>query len=94
LTGADGAQVVLDQAENFRSSWALIYINNDDPAPSVTVGFPRNSTTVVEGNNGPRTEPITIELSDSSTQPRTLRQLHPTHHRALHHQPIRTRRRH
>ncbi|MCV7185698.1 hypothetical protein H7J56_27520 [Mycolicibacterium murale] len=33
LTGADGAQVVLDQAENFRSSWALIYINNDDPAP-------------------------------------------------------------
>ncbi|GFG61439.1 hypothetical protein MMUR_55750 [Mycolicibacterium murale] len=36
------------------------------------MGFPRNSTTVVEGNNGPRTEPITIELSDSSTQPITV----------------------
>ncbi|WP_264034830.1 Calx-beta domain-containing protein, partial [Mycolicibacterium murale] len=73
ITDATNAVVVIDGAEPGRYNYMDLRILNDDveetPNPSVTVGFPRNSTTVVEGNNGPRTEPITIELSDSSTQP-------------------------
>ncbi|GFG61437.1 hypothetical protein MMUR_55730 [Mycolicibacterium murale] len=76
ITDATNAVVVIDGAEPGRYNYMDLRILNDDveetPNPSVTVGFPRNSTTVVEGNNGPRTEPITIELSDSSTQPITV----------------------
>ncbi|WP_344127115.1 Ig-like domain-containing protein, partial [Mycolicibacterium murale] len=57
ITDATNAVVVIDGAEPGRYNYMDLRILNDDveetPNPSVTVGFPRNSTTVVEGNNGP-----------------------------------------
>ncbi|MBL7944096.1 MAG: hypothetical protein JNM00_15100, partial [Flavobacteriales bacterium] len=72
LTSATGANVVMDGAENFKSSWIMATIKNDDAASAPTVAFSTNNASITEGNSGTTPFNFNVQLSSASKDPVTV----------------------
>jgi Ca2+-binding RTX toxin-like protein len=68
IVGAKGATVVVNGAEGLRNSWVAATIKNDDAAPVPTVGFAKNNTSIVEGNEGKKFLQVAVNLSAASSK--------------------------
>ena len=72
LVSAVGASIVTNGAEGFRNSWVAVNITNDDVSADITVGFPSNGTSIVEGNSGTKQLNLTVALSSASASAITV----------------------
>lgn len=68
LTGANGGTLDLNPS-NFRKT---VTVTNDDQPVGAVVSFKPGSASVVEGNSGSKTVPVTVRLSSASGAPVTV----------------------